>query len=241
MIYNLEYSRYNASSILIEWKPVIDKDILQDVLRFKFLIKHKYIKEKVEVIHTYSSILIIYNFTIDNFNAKVLILKSLYFKQIQSQYTKSSLWKIPVCYDAEFGADLDEFSNLKNRSKAEVIELHTQPIYTVFFIGFLPGFLYLGGLNAKLHLDRKITPNLNVKKGAVGIGGNQTGIYPQNSPGGWHIIGNSPIELFNVTSNPPCFIKAGDEIQFHSISVAEHHAISTRIAATEFDLKTLKV
>ena len=240
MIYNLKYSRYNESSILIEWKAVIDKDILQDVLRFKFLIKKKYIKQKVEVINTYNSILIIYDYTIDSFNSKIFTLKSLYLQQNESETKKPTHWKIPVCYDDEFATDLEDYSHQKELSRVEIIKLHSDVIYTVFFTGFLPGFLYLGGLDSRLFLDRKTTPNLNVKKGSVAIGGQQTGIYPQDSPGGWHIIGNSPIELFNTMSKPPCFVKAGDKIQFQPISVSEHHTITKSIENSMFNPKSLK-
>ena len=95
-----------------------------------------------------------------------------------------------------FGIDLDEIAQKKKLSIDEIIELHTTPKYQVFSIGFLPGFLYLGGLDKRLHFDRKSVPRLAVKKGAVGIGGMQTGIYPKTSPGGWHIIGNSPVIFF---------------------------------------------
>ncbi|WP_299122552.1 5-oxoprolinase subunit PxpB [uncultured Winogradskyella sp.] len=240
MIYNLKYSRYNESSILIEWKAIIDENILQDVLRFKFLIENNNIKQKVEVISTYNSLLIVYDYAIDSFNSKIFTLKSLYLQQNESESTKPSHWKIPVCYADQFAIDLENFSNQKKLSKSEITKLHSDTIYTVFFIGFLPGFLYLGGLDSRLFLDRKTTPNLNVKKGSVAIGGQQTGIYPQDSPGGWHIIGNSPIELFNTNSNPPCFIKAGDKIQFQSISVSEHNTITRSLENSLFNLKSLK-
>jgi inhibitor of KinA len=133
--------------------------------------------------------------------------------------------------------DIDAFSKFKNLTKTEIIQLHSETNYTVFFIGFLPGFLYLGGLDSKLFLDRKTTPALNVKKGSVAIGGKQTGIYPQDSPGGWHIIGNSPIELFNAKQDPPCFVKAGDKVKFNSISKSEYFKIQNDIENSIFDSK----
>ena len=99
----------------------------------------------------------------------------------------------------------------------------------------------MGGLNSKLYLDRKISPNLNVKKGSVGIGGKQTGIYPQNSPGGWHIIGRSPIDFFNPKENPPCKMKAGDKVKFSSIPTEEYNEIVSRINNSDFQLKPVSV
>lgn len=238
MMYNLIFSQYNERSILIEWPAKIDEIILNDILNFKKSIESKYTKQKVDIIHAYTSILIIYDFTIDIFNDKILELKSLYGQKNKAETTNSSIWGIPVCYDNEFGFDLDEFSRLKKLSKEEIIQLHSEVIYTVYFIGFLPGFLYLGRLNPKLFLDRKSTPNLNIEKGSVAIGGEQTGVYPENSPGGWHIIGKTPIELFNSNENSPCKIKAGDKVKFKPITKLEFFDIDKRIANSTFQLKT---
>ncbi|MBV7270499.1 5-oxoprolinase subunit PxpB [Winogradskyella luteola] len=240
MDYSLKYFQYNEHSILIEWPAIIDENILKSILNFKNSIQKKYIKQKVEVINSYNSILIIYNFTIDSVNDKFLELKSLYEAQKSILDFQSSIWEIPVCYNRKFGEDLDGFSKEKGLEIPELIKLHSEQIYTVFFIGFLPGFLYLGGLYNKLHLDRKATPNLNVKKGSVAIGGQQTGIYPQDSPGGWHIIGRTPIELFNANVNPPCFIESGDKIKFKPIDKSEYIDINERITKSSFQLKPVK-
>ncbi len=238
MTYELQYSRFNACSILIEWPAIIDDLMLKNILIFKNSIENYYIKQKIEVINTYSSILVIYNTTIENVNDEILTLKTLFFKEEESEKDKSTIWEIPVCYDLEFGVDLESFLNREELSKSEIIELHTKALYTVFFIGFLPGFLYLGGLESKLFLDRKKVPNLNVKKGSVAIGGQQTGIYPQDSPGGWHIIGNSPVELFNPKQNPPCFIKAGDKVRFVPIEKPEYYDILNVMKTSEYQLKS---
>ncbi len=238
MTYGLQYSRFNACSILIEWPAIIDDLMHKNILIFKNGIENYYIKQNIEVINTYSSLLIIYPFTIDNVNDEILTLETLFFKENKPKTNKSTIWEIPVCYDHEFGVDLEAFSNRKELSKSEIIRLHSEAIYTVFFIGFLPGFLYLGGLDSRLFLDRKTTPNLNVKKGSVAIGGQQTGIYPQDSPGGWHIIGNSPIELFNPRQNPPCFIKAGDKVKFVPIEKPEYYDILNVIKTSEYQIKS---
>lgn len=239
MSFKLRYSVYNSNSILVEWPAVIDENMLQDILNFKATIEKKYTKLKVEVISTYCSLLIIYDVTIEDVNDAFLELEQLYLRKNNSQQTAPLIWDIPVCYDEKFGADLSAFCQEKGLSKAEVISLHTAPIYTVYFIGFLPGFLYLGGLDSQLFLNRKKTPNLHVKKGSVAIGGEQTGIYPQDSPGGWHSIGNSPVELFDPNQNPPCQIKAGDKVKFRSISLAEHTSILDVFQHSTYKLQTL--
>jgi len=239
MAFNLKYFRYNESSILIEWPAVIDENLLKDILNYKKYIENYYIKQKVEVINSYSSLLIKYNVTIDNINDRLKELKALYRNRNNIYFTKPVIWNIPVCYDTEFGVDLDAFVQEKKLSKSEVISIYSDVIYTVYFIGFLPGFLYLGGLDNRLFLDRKTTPNLNVKKGSVAIGGQQTGIYPQDSPGGWHVIGNSPIQLFNTKQNTPCIIKAGDKVKFSPVDKLEHKNILDKVNTSNYQIKSI--
>ena len=132
---------------------------------------------------------------------------------------ESKLHIIPVCYNGE---DLEQLAHAKNLTVQQVIELHTSVEYTVYMIGFLPGFPYLGGLDECLHTPRREVPRTSVPKGSVGIGGSQTGIYPIESPGGWHLIGQTPIEIFSATSlDTPFLFQAGDRIQFTEITQDE--------------------
>jgi len=225
MGYNLKYKPYGERSILIEWPAFIDKDILQDIIQFKEVISENKLKQTVELKLAYNSLLIVYGIVCRNFENEVEVLKKLYRTANFKHDILSKIWKIPVCYDDIFGIDLEEITRLKGLSKNEIIAKHLAPIYTVYFIGFLPGFLYLGGIDESLIVPRKSTPRLKIEKGAVGIGGNQTGIYPSESPGGWNIIGNSPIPFFDVTKEVPCFAKPGDQIQFSSITFEEHQTI----------------
>lgn len=241
MNYNLRYRQFNAHSILIEWPSKIDQSILRDILNFKNRIELENIKQIVEVINSYNSLLIIYKSTIDNINDEFLELKSLYFNSVQQTSLETICWEIPVCYDERFAVDISQLSKMLGMSKSEIIERHSSSIYTVYFIGFLPGFLYLGGLDNSLHIPRKSTPNLTVKKGAVGIGGKQTGIYPQNSPGGWHIIGNSPVRFFDVKSAQPCFAKPGDKIKFIPIDADTYSEIQTQINNNNFRLNSYQI
>ncbi|RZN82876.1 MAG: 5-oxoprolinase subunit PxpB [Winogradskyella sp.] len=241
MKYNLKYRQFNERSILIEWPSIIDENMLQDIQNFKNVLFNNYIKLKVDIISTYNSILINYMSTIEDIYDEIIHLKTIYSGIESRSSIKFKLWEVPVCYDDEFGIDLEILSITKSLSKPEIIQRHSQQIYTVFFIGFLPGFLYLGGLHESLYLDRKKSPNLDIKKGAVGIGGNQTGIYPQNSPGGWHIIGNSPINFFDLKNEKPCFAKAGDKIKFQPISKDEHFLILKDIESNSYKPKCISI
>ncbi len=229
MAFNLHYKRFGERSILIEWPAMIDENILRDIIRFKDQIFKNNIKEIVELKSAYNSLLIIYDSICRNFEKDAELLKKLYESADLQHDIVSKLWKIPVCYDPIFGIDLQAISKEKGISINEIINRHSQAIYTVYFIGFLPGFLYLGGLNKSLFVPRKATPRLKVERGSVAIGENQTGIYPKESPGGWNIIGNSPISFFDVTKEIPCFSQPGDQIVFYPISLREYENIKTLV------------
>jgi inhibitor of KinA len=133
---------------------------------------------------------------------------------------QSSLVKIPVCYDNEFAPDLQRMAQSKNISADEIVRIHIADTYRVYMLGFLPGFAYLGRLDKKIAMPRKSHP-APVAAGSIGIAGNQTGIYPLASPGGWQIIGRTPLQLFDADRTEPTLLKAGDTVQFYSISKHE--------------------
>ena len=224
-------------SILIEFEPEISEKCLEKVIFYKSLLEKKYPKEKVEVINTYYSLLIYYSSHIEDVYDEVLAVKAVIDKANITKKTHCQLFRIPVCYDPEFGVDLEYISNEKKLSFQEIITLHSTPVYTVYFIGFLPGFLYLGGLDKSLHISRRKAPRLSVPKGAVGIGEKQTGIYPKSSPGGWQIIGNSPLNFFDKNIDLPSKFLAGDKVKFYPVSREEHELILEEIRTGKFELK----
>ncbi|WP_299551392.1 5-oxoprolinase subunit PxpB [Seonamhaeicola sp.] len=238
MDYQLTFKPYGARAILIEWPPVIDEGVLYDVLGFKEKIRKESIKGLLDVNHAYNSLLVVYNDFLLNFKDEIEVLKTVYEKGQDILKSTYRLWRIPVCYDTRFGIDLEALSVSKSLSIDTIIKLHSQPIYTVYFIGFLPGFLYLGGLDEVLHTPRKATPRLKIEKGAVAIGGNQTGVYPDESPGGWNIIGNSPIDFFDIKEETPCFAAPGDQIQFHPVSLKEYQDIKTLVEAGVYQIES---
>ncbi|MBW3628323.1 MAG: 5-oxoprolinase subunit PxpB [Gemmatimonadetes bacterium] len=126
--------------------------------------------------------------------------------------------EIPVCYGGEMGADLDEVANRAGLSPDEVVRLHVAGDYLVHMIGFLPGVAYLGGLDERVAVPRRSTPRAAVPAGSVGIGGGQTGVYPIVSPGGWHLIGRTPLRLFTPEAERPTLLRTGDRVRFEAIS-----------------------
>lgn len=125
---------------------------------------------------------------------------------------------IPVCYGGEFGPDLDYVATVNHLSPEEVIRIHSERTYLVHMIGFAPGFPYLGGLSKKISTPRRESPRLAIPKGSVGIAGHQTGVYPLETPGGWQLIGRTPMNLFNPHSEFPSLLKSGDHVRFFPIN-----------------------
>ncbi|MEJ8546297.1 5-oxoprolinase subunit PxpB [Brevibacillus borstelensis] len=132
--------------------------------------------------------------------------------------------EIPVLYGGEMGPDLAEVAAYHQMSEREVIRIHSEGEYHVYMIGFAPGFPYIGGLSETIATPRKTSPRLKIPKGSVGIAGKQTGIYSLETPGGWQIIGRTPISLFRPDRNPPSILKAGDRVRFVPISAEEYQS-----------------
>ena len=135
-------------------------------------------------------------------------------KTIQGKHVE-----IPVHYGGQYGPDLAAMANDLNLSVEAVVELHTKAIYTVYFIGFQPGFPYLGGLSESLYFPRHAIPRTQVPAGSVGVGGEQTGVYPFESPGGWQLLGQTDTALFDLTKTSPTLLNAGDTLQFNAINI----------------------
>ena len=138
-----------------------------------------------------------------------------------------SILSIPVCYEGEYAPDLELVAREKGLSGQEVAAIHSVAVYRVYMVGFLPGFSYMGIVDERIQLGRKLQP-VPVVAGGVGIAGMQTGIYPLNSPGGWQIIGRTPMRLFDVAEHPPVRLKTGDRVRFCPISTADFRRLSGR-------------
>lgn len=209
-------------AILIQILEEPSHDLLNWLLK-----KAKQLREALdtEVTHTYNEILI-RDWDFENqqpLNIRFQDIRDILGRSIQSDIEQDPVTThhIPVCYEDKYAPDMKTFTKMVRLSKEEVVALHTQRIYTVYFIGFLPGFPYLLGLDKRLSVSRKSTPMRKVPAGGVAIGGNQTGIYPQESPGGWYIIGRTPVELFHTTIIESSLFRAGDKIKFVTVGESD--------------------
>lgn len=229
--YSISIKPFGKQAVLIEWPKQVDEAILQDILSFLESFKNLNLTNW-EMSAAYNSLTMVNNKEEVDFVQIEKLILDCYADRTTSEAKKGRyLWRIPVCYNSDFGIDLEEVSMTLNLSIEKLIELHTSQEYVVYGIGFLPGFMYLGGLPTTLEIPRRKEPRLSVPKGSVGLAGKQTGIYPQDSPGGWNIIGSCPIPIFDAKLEKPCFVNVGDKIQFYKISKAAYdlHKIETEV------------
>ena len=211
------YFVFNERSILISYNHSINSKLISNLSNTRKKIETHLNDCIIEVVQSINSLLII--FDINKISANDLIKDLKRIEDMEDDLSESNkTWQIPVCYDLKFAIDLENFAKEKKLSTSEIINIHKSKVYDVLSMGFLPGFMYLGFTDKNLHCERKEVPSLDIKKGSIGIALNQTCIYPQNSPGGWHIIGVSPLNFFDLKSKNPCFAKPGDKIQFTEIS-----------------------
>ena len=217
------------SALTIDFGNVINEEINKKVISlFHYLLRHP-INGMIEAVPAYSSLTIFYDLFLvkqkqsDDTTAYEFMrshAEEFLLKNIEADAGISNIIHIPVCYDKEFGIDLKWMSDQKNISTEEIIQIHCSKNYRVYMLGFLPGFAYMGVVGEKIAVPRKSQPQ-KIIAGSVGIAGRQTGIYPMNSPGGWQIIGRTPLKLFDPNRQDPCLLTAGDEVEFHSITKDE--------------------
>jgi inhibitor of KinA len=237
-LYKLTYKPLGSIAVLIHWPKRIEKDILRNINLFRHKIHADMGEYVLETVPAYNSLTVFFDTARIKYSGVVADLKEIYASKDQKLLTANKIWKIPVCYDDEFALDLAAMAKAKKLSKEKIIALHSDPFYDVYFIGFLPGFLYLGGLPEALEFPRKDKPRMKVSKGDVALAGNQTGIYPKESPGGWNIIGNSPLNFFNVDAFPPCFAVSGDQVKFIPVDKVTYTAIRKEVEAGVYKIES---
>jgi len=208
--------------LLVEYGDVIDPDVNNKVRSMAIVMEDNPPEGVAEIIPTYRSLLIIYDPSITNPAELQKILETLEARLGEIKIPPPRTVEIPVCYGGEFGPDIDTVADTNNLTAEEVIELHCEPEYPIYMVGFTPGFPFLGGLPEKLHTPRLETPRTLVPEGSVGIANNQTGIYPIASPGGWQLIGRTPLKLFAPWRRNPFLYQAGDCLKFKPISAEEY-------------------
>ena len=234
-INDIHFFQISENSISLEFGDNIKEETLGRISRLNECIKQNPFAGLLSTTPAYTTLTLYFNpvqlmndsglkgsTTLDKISGYI---KSIPVETKIDQQTDNQIMQIPVCYDPAFGFDLQELSSFYQLKKEEIIEIHSSAVYTVYMIGFVPGFPYLGGLSEKLTAPRRQNPRAAIPAGSVGIAGQQTGIYPLETPGGWQIIGRTPLKLFDVNRPQPSLLKAGDKLKFEPVSLKEFEQI----------------
>ncbi len=235
---NLLYkiSSYGDHAILIELGNMIDEKVNQKVICVFHHLQNKKIAGIKDIIPAYCSVTVVYDVAVirkTHHNISAAGSMELQIRNVLQdvnfeQPILSRQIEIPVCYDAEFALDIQQMAIQKKLIAEEIIRIHSSKTYRVYMIGFIPGFAYMASVDSQIATPRKRQPRQFVPAGSVGIAGFQTGIYPLQSPGGWNIIGQTPLKLFDPANEQPCLLHPGDEVRFVPVTKKEFDKIKSK-------------
>ncbi len=237
---NIKIVPEGDSSLLIQFEQVISPEVNQRIAAAAKLIRAQQISGITDMIPTYCSLLVNYNPLVISYDALYKRVESIVRMESHQESGSKKVWEIPVLYGGTYGPDLATIAEHAGLSEEEVIKIHTGTDYLIYMLGFLPGFTYLGGLDERIHTPRLASPRVRIPAGSVGIGGSQTGIYPMDSPGGWQLMGMTPIKTYDPERDTPILVEAGDYIRFVSVTESEYLDIKAQVDAGTYEVKVRK-
>jgi len=224
-------------ALVVEFGDRVDRKLSEDVLRLNATVRSWALEGVIETIPTFRSLMIHFDpFVISREKLEHTIERVL--GGDSGSQIDTRLWRIPVCYEAEFAPDLAEVAQLAGCSPSDVVVLHSGTIYHVYMMGFLPGFPYMGDLPPKLALPRRADPRLRVPPGSISIATSLTAIYPYESPGGWHLIGATPIRLFDLDRPSPALLAPGDAVLFQPVDRAHYEQIRQAVESRSYKVES---
>jgi len=217
-------------ALTVEFGREISPEINSRVRAFNAAIAANAVDGIVETVPTYCSVTVYYRPEAVGFGELIKRLEALVGGVEVAGAPPPLVLEIPVLYGGEMGPDIEFVAKHTNKSPDEIIALHSAPEYLIYMLGFTPGFSYLGGLNPELATPRLETPRVRTPAGSVGIAGKQTGVYPITSPGGWRLIGRTPVRLYDPDREVPILPKAGDYMKFIPVSEGEYSDIAEQVS-----------
>ncbi len=221
-----EFEPLGDSALIIRFTDTIDDCVNQHIHFLCVKIEESAIAGIIECVPTFTCLSIIYDPVKWSFTElKLFLINFLDELGNSDREIEKGEMVIPVCYGEEFGPDIDFVAIHNHCTVDEVIKIHSSTVYRVYMLGFIPGFAHLGSVDHRITTPRRSSPRLKVESGSVGIANRQTGIYPYASPGGWQLIGRTPLLLFDETKSPPSYLNPGDVVRFLSIGKDEFYRL----------------
>ena len=230
------------SAVLVEFGDSIEPEVNDRVYAFAASVTSAGIAGVEELVPTYRSLLVNYDLhkvTYEDLAVRLEDLTQAAEGPADTGSRGSVIVHIPVAYGGEYGPDLEDVGDHNGLSSQEVIDIHSGTGYRVFMLGFAPGFPYLGGMDERIACPRLQTPRVRVPAGSVGIAESQTGVYPNDSPGGWRIIGRTPVKLFDPNAEPPAAILPGSKVVFDPVSESEYQSIAGEVESGNYKIEIL--
>ncbi len=234
---NIKVLAEGDSSLLIVFEQTIRPEVNRRIAAVVKLIRQQQIEGIVDMIPTYCALLINYNPLVISYSEIYRRISSIVRMDTQVDSLHRRIYEIPVVYGGEYGPDLGSIAAHAGLSEEEVVSLHSSRDYLIYMLGFLPGFTYLGGLDERLHTPRLANPRVRIPAGSVGIGGSQTGIYPLDSPGGWQLMGMTPVRTYDPGREKPILVEAGDYIRFLPISPEEYRELQRAVETGNYQCR----
>ena len=232
------YMPYGDSAMLVNFEQKIDETVNQNVTALYNALEVSGLKGIAFLIPAYCSITIGFDKSITTFEELKSTIASFAKEEMSHlPISPGRLVHIPVSYEAPFDLDMEEVISHTGLCKDTIVKLHTSTIFRVYMLGFVAGFAYMGTLPEMLKSPRKAEPQLKVPEGSVGLAGLQTGIYPSEAPGGWQIIGRTPLKMFDHNKSSPSLLQPGDRVQFKAIDESEFDAIEKLQSVAEYELE----
>ena len=223
--------------VVAQFGETIDEAVNRRIARFAGNIEQARIKGVTELVPTFCTLFISYDPRLTGYQKLVKSLHRLLPHEDQAAAGRKIIHPIPVCYGGKLGEDLPHVARHAGLTEQEVIDLHSGRDYLIYMLGFTPGFTYLGGMSEAIATPRLKTPRVKIPAGSVGIAGSQTGVYPIDSPGGWQLIGRTPVRMYDPDRETPILPQAGQYIKFYSITKAEYDKIAAQEAAGKYVCK----
>ncbi len=224
------------TALVVQYGEVVDVSINRTVRQLAFAVRKLNIKGVVDIVPTMRSLMIHYDPLFLSKSALIGVVTPL-LSNLEELEENNRNWLIPVCYEDEFAPDINDVSKVTNTTIDEIVRQHTLLELEVFMMGFLPGFPYIGLLPEVFDLPRRIEPRVHIPPRSISVAARQTTIYTINSPGGWHLIGRTPVDFYDANRDEPILVRAGDRIKFQAIAKSEFIEIEADIKAGAFNLE----